>query len=81
MKITYFAKGLLEFRMNINLNGAILKINFTGGTMGSNGVIPARYETDNPAIQKIIRESPQFKSGKILALPSKDENSGNKNSL
>lgn len=66
--ITFIAPGLLEFKMTLNVGGALLPICFSGGSMGSNGVLPARYTTDNQAIQKIIMESPQFKSKRIRRL-------------
>ena len=62
---TYIAKGLIEFNMHIRVGGASLRICFSGGTMGSNGVIPAKYSTDNPALQAIIEKSDQFKKGMI----------------
>ena len=62
---TYAARGLLDWQMALNVAGAVIRICFSGGSMGSNGVIPARYTTDNEAIQKIIENHPLFKSGKI----------------
>lgn len=65
-KVTYAARGLLEWQMALNVGGAIIKILFSGGTMGSNGVVPAKYSTDNEAIQKMIEQSPAFKSNRIF---------------
>lgn len=65
---TYVARGLLDFRMALNIGVAIIRITFSGGSMGSNGVISARYVTDNEAIQHIIEKSDYFKSGKIYLL-------------
>ena len=67
-KKTYAARGLLEWQMALNVGGAILRICFSGGSMGSNGVLPAKYTTDNPAIQKVIEKSKHFISGKIFLL-------------
>lgn len=68
MQKTYAARGLLDWQMAINVGGAIIRICFSGGSMGGNGVIPARYSTDNPALQAIIESTPQYKSGKIYLL-------------
>ena len=63
---TYAARGLLEWQMALNAGGAILRICFSGGSMGANGLIPAKYTTDNIAIQKIIEDTPAFVHGKIF---------------
>ena len=74
MEKTYIAKGLLEFQMVIPVGGAKIRICFSGGSMGSNGVLPARYTTDNPVIQKIIDNSEQMHTGRIACLtPEKEE--------
>ena len=75
MEKTYIAKGLLEFRMAIPLGGAIIRICFSGGSMGSNGILPARYTTDNPVIQKIIEDSPHYHKGRIDVLKNDNPDS------
>lgn len=65
MTKTYAARGLLDYRMALNIGGAIIRIIFSGGTMGSNGLVPAKYTTDNPVIQKYVESSPQFKNKRI----------------
>ena len=65
MTKSYAARGLIEWQMALNVCGAILRFKFTGGSMGSNGVIPAKYTTDNEAIQKLIENSDYFKSGRV----------------
>lgn len=67
---TYAARGLLDWQMALNVGGAIIRICFSGGSMGSNGVIPAKYVTENEAIQKIIESTPFFTTGKIILLSS-----------
>ena len=69
---TYAAKGLLECKMSLRIGKAILTINFTGGSMGGNGVISAKYVTGNAAIQALIEGSAQFQSGKVY-LHKKEE--------
>lgn len=63
---TYAARGLLDFQMALDVYGAMLRICFSGGSMGSNGVVPAKYTTSNIAIQHLIEKSPQFKSNRIF---------------
>lgn len=65
VRITYAARGLLDFKMALNVGGAIIRICFSGGMMGSNGVIPAKYVTDNPAIIRMIESSPQYLSHRV----------------
>lgn len=68
MKTTYISKGLLELHITLNAGGAEIPIHFTGGTIGSNGVISARFTTDNPAIQKLIEKSEYFRKRRIVKL-------------
>lgn len=70
MKKTYAARGLLDWQLALNIGGAILRLHFSDGAMGTNGVLPAKYTTDNRAIQHIIEKSDHFKSGQIYILPS-----------
>lgn len=65
MKKTYAARGLLDFKMALHVGGAIIRIAFTGGYMTANGVVPAKYTTDSPAIQRMIEKSEHFRKGKI----------------
>ena len=65
VKKTYAAAGLLDYKMTLNVNGAFLRLCFSGGSMGYNGVISAKYSTDNPALQRMIENSEQFRSGRI----------------
>ena len=63
---TYAAPGLLDFRMAVEAGGAIIRLCFTGGSMGSNGVIPAKFTTDNPVIQQLLEKSKVFKTHRIV---------------
>lgn len=65
-KKTYAARGLIEWQMALNICGALIRLSFTGGTMGSNGVIPAKYTTENEVLQTLIEQSPHFTSGRIF---------------
>lgn len=62
---TYAARGLLDFQMALRVDGAVIRLTFNSGMMGGNGVIPAKYTTGNPALQKMIEKSPQFNSGRV----------------
>ena len=67
---TYAARGLLDLQMALNVGGAILRICFSGGYMGSTGVVAAKYVTDNEALQKIIEKTRQFDKGQIYLFKS-----------
>lgn len=65
---TYAARGLLDWQMALNIGGAIIRICFSGGSMGTNGVIPAKYTTENPAIQRFVEDTAYYKNGRIFLL-------------
>lgn len=56
----YEARGLLELDFELSRGGVTIRIPFTGGSMGSNGVISARYSTSSRVIQHLIESSPAF---------------------
>ena len=63
---SYGARGMLDWQMALNVAGAILRIGFTNGSMGPNGIIPARYTTDNEVIQRLIEKSHLFNKRIVL---------------
>ena len=65
---TYAARGMIDWQMALNIKGAIIKICFSGGSMGSNGVIPAKYVTDNEVIQYLIEQCPEYEAGRIYLI-------------
>ena len=65
---TYASRGLLEWHVMLKADGVTLGIDFAGGTMGANGIIPGRYVTSNPAIQRLIEASPQYRCGRIYEI-------------
>lgn len=69
MKKTYAARGMIDWQLALNVGGAVIRICFTDGSMGSNGVIPARYTTESPAIQRMIEDSQYYKDGRIIYYP------------
>ena len=70
MKKTYAARGLIDFQMALKVGEAVLRIRFSDGAMGSNGVIPAKYVTENEALQAIIEKSEYFRKGRIFLYSS-----------
>ncbi|MCH5237758.1 MAG: hypothetical protein J1E95_08170 [Muribaculaceae bacterium] len=66
MTKTYAVKGLIDWQMALNIGGATIKICFSGGRMGSNGVLPAKYTTDSPAIQDMIEKTDYFRQKRIF---------------
>lgn len=63
---TYAARGLLEWQTLIPTGGAVLRLHFKGGTMGTNGILPAKFTTGDPVVQRLIESSRQFQTGKIF---------------
>lgn len=65
---TYAARGMIDWQMALNIKGAVIKICFSGGSMGSNGVIPAKYTTENEVIQHLLEKSDEYKNGRIILI-------------
>ena len=64
-KITYEIKGQIERSCYFRVGKALLRVEFSGGSINSAGMIPAFYITDNPLYQKAIESSEQFRNGEI----------------
>ncbi len=64
-KITYEIKGQIERSCYFRVGNAMLRVEFTGGSINSAGMTPAFYVTDNPLYQKAIEGSEQFRKGEI----------------
>lgn len=58
----------MEWQACIKCGGASVGIHFTGGSQTAYGVNPAKYTTEDPAIQAIIENSGYFKEGRIVLL-------------
>lgn len=67
---TYGVDRLAEYRCQIPVGPATVSILFSGGSFSGYGQTPATYSTDNPALQLIIENSPQYRSGKIRLVRS-----------
>ena len=64
-KTTYGVYGLVEWQAGLKAGKATAKVAFTGGSITTQGVIPATFTTGDPIIQFVIEGSHEFKSGKI----------------
>lgn len=67
--------GLMEWKIAIKCGNASLQVHFTGGNQTAYGVNPAKYTTENPAIQAIIENCGYFRQGRIVLLRD-EEGSG-----
>ena len=65
-KVTYEIRGQIERSCYFRVGKALLRVDFTGGSINSAGMSPANYVTDNPLYQKAIEESEQFRNGEIV---------------
>ena len=65
-KVTYEIRGQIERSCYFRVGKALLRVDFTGGSINSAGMTPANYVTDNPLYQKAIEESDQFRNGEIV---------------
>lgn len=68
MKKTYIARGMLEWHLLLRAGNAMIPVAFTGGSMGANGIIGAKFTTDNPALQKMIEASEFYRKHRICIL-------------
>jgi hypothetical protein len=64
-KITYEIKGQIERSCYFRVGKALLRVEFSGGSINSAGMNPAFYVTDNPLYQKAVESSEQFRNGEI----------------
>ena len=64
-RITYEIYGQIERNCYFRIGKALVRVEFTGGSINSTGVSPAVYMTDNPLFQKAVENSESFRSGEI----------------
>lgn len=64
-KTTYGVYNLIEWHALLRMGKATVRVNFTGGSITTQGVTPATFTTEDPIVQFAIEKSPEFKSGKI----------------
>lgn len=64
-RITYEIREQIERSCFFKIGKALLRVEFTGGSINSAGMIPASFVTDNPLYQKVIEESELFRNGEI----------------
>lgn len=63
--VTYHTPGLIDFRMNLPLNGSYITIIFNPGHISAYRNYWASYSTANSVIRHLIENSPAFLSGKV----------------
>lgn len=64
-RITYEIHGQIERNCYFRIGKALVRIEFSGGSINSTGVYPAYYSTDNALFQKAIENSEIFRNGEI----------------
>lgn len=64
-RITYEIHGQIERNSYFRIGKALVRIEFTGGSINSTGILPAQYTTDNPLFQRAIENSDAFRCGEI----------------
>lgn len=64
-RTVYGVFGLTEWQVLIPAGCAKVRVRFTGGSLSGYGVTPATFETSNPYIQRLIQNSPEFRSRRI----------------
>ena len=64
-RITYEIHGQIERSCYFRIGKALVRIEFSGGSINSTGVYPAYYSTDNALFQKAIENSEIFRNGEI----------------
>lgn len=64
-KKTYAIYGMIEKSIVLPINKARIRVDFTRGTIGSNGVTPAKFTTSDTVVQTAIENSQMFKNGVI----------------
>lgn len=69
---TYGVNSLMEWHLSLPCGRMKIHIEFTGGRGSGYCVLPARYSTHDPVVQKAIENSPHFKRGKIRLLSEKE---------
>lgn len=64
-RITYEIHGQIERNCFFRIGKALVRIEFSGGSVNSTGVYPAYYVTDNTLFQRAIENSEIFRNGEI----------------
>ena len=64
-RITYEIHGQIERNSYFRIGKALVRIEFTGGSINSTGILPAQYTTEHPLFQRAIENSDAFRCGEI----------------
>lgn len=62
---TYSVMGQISCSMVFRLRSLRIRVNFDGGSLTSQGIVPAVYKTSDTLIQHIIESSEKYKKGFI----------------
>lgn len=73
-KITYGVYGLIEWHTQLSLGKARVKASFTGGSLTTQGIVPATLMTDDPVVQMAIEKSLAYRTGKIRKVRERQTN-------
>lgn len=65
MKKIYEVRGMMEWHPMFVAGRARIQVSFTGGHLGEGCVTPARYETSDAVVQRVIENSASFRKGRI----------------
>ncbi len=65
MSKTYIAPGLLDLRLVLRAETAWITVEFKGARASGYGEYAAKYTTDDPSLQYLIEQSPEFRSRRI----------------
>lgn len=64
-RAVYGVYGLTEWQVLLPAGRAKVRVRFTGGSLSGYGVVPATFVTSNPYVQKLVQNSPEFRSRRI----------------
>lgn len=69
---TYGVYNVVEWVAKLHYRKVSMNIPFSGGSITTQGVVPATFTTANPVTQLVIEGCPQFKSGQIQLIAAYD---------
>ena len=65
-KKVYRAPGMLDFQLVIRAGAAWVTVHFKGGRADGYGDYSAIFATGDPALQFLIENSPEYRTGRIV---------------
>lgn len=64
--VTYVVTDMLEWHTFFRAGKVKIPVSFTGGAHTPYGIAGGRFTTDSPLIQRIIEDSDEFKSRRVI---------------